>query len=82
MAMIFGVKHDLNVPLVQKVLKPVGEWNAYEIKIVGTEIEVRLNGELVATSNSADALKRGYLGLQGENGAHEYRNFRIKDLGK
>jgi hypothetical protein len=82
MAMIFGAKYDLNVPLTQKVLKPVGEWNDYEIKIVGPKIEVRLNGELVTTSNSADALKRGYLGLQGENGAHEYRKFRIKELNK
>jgi hypothetical protein len=29
-----------------------------------------------------DKLTRGYLGLQGENGFHEYRNIRIKDLGK
>ena len=82
MAMIFGAKHDLNVQLAQKALKPDGEWNQYEIKIVGPSIEVRLNGELVATSNSAEALTRGYLGLQGENGSHEYRNFRIKDLSK
>jgi len=82
MAMIFNATHDLNVPLVQKVLKPDGEWNEYDIKIVGPRIEVRLNGELVSTSNSADALKRGYLGLQAENGSHEYRNIRIKDLSK
>ena len=82
MAMIFGAQHDLNVELVQKVLKPDGEWNAYDIKIVGSRIEVRLNGEMVTTSDSADQLKRGYLGLQAENGAHEYRNFRIKDLSK
>jgi hypothetical protein len=82
MAKIFGAQHDLNVELVQKVLKPVGEWNAYDIKIVGSRIEVRLNNELVATSDAATALKRGYLGLQGEDGAHEYRNLRIKDLSK
>jgi hypothetical protein len=82
MAMIFGAPHDLNVELVQKVLKPDGEWNAYDIKIVGSRLEVRLNGELVNTSNSAGTLKRGYLGLQAENGAHEYRNLRIKDLSK
>lgn len=82
MAMIFSAKHDLNVDLVQKVLKPVGEWNEYDIKIVGSRIEVRLNGELVSTSDSATVLKRGYLGLQGEDGAHEYRNIRIKDLSK
>jgi len=82
MAMIFGAQRDLNVQLVQKVLKPDGEWNEYDIKIVGSRIEVRLNGELVTTSDSADQLKRGYIGLQAENGAHEYRNFRIKDLSK
>lgn len=82
MAMIFGAKHDLHVELVQKALKPDGQWNEYDIKIVGSRIEVRLNGELVTTSDSATALKRGYLGLQGEDGAHEYRNIRIKDLSK
>lgn len=82
MAMIFGAKHDLNVPLTQKALKPIGEWNQYEIKMIGARIEVRLNGELVATSDSAGTLTRGYIGLQGEDGSHEYRNFRIKDLSK
>ena len=33
-------------------------------------------------SDSTDGLTRGYLGLQAEHGFHEYRNFRIKDLGK
>ena len=82
MAMIFGTKHELDVKLVQKMLKPDGQWNDYEIKIVGPNIEVRLNGALVATSKSANALKRGYLGLHAENGAHEYRNLRIKELVK
>lgn len=82
MASIFGSKFDLNVDLVKKVLRPDGEWNEYDITAVGPRIEVRLNGELVSSTNDAGALKRGYLGLQGEDGAHEYRNFRIKELGK
>ena len=82
MATLFGAKHDLNVQLVEKVLKPDGDWNEYDVKIVGSRVEIRLNGELVTTSNSADTLKRGYLGLQAENGFHEYRNIRIKDLSK
>ncbi len=82
MASIFGSKFDLNVDLVKQVLKPDGEWNEYDIRAVGTRIEVRLNGELVSNTNDAGGLKRGYLGLQGENGAHEYRNFRIKEFGK
>ena len=82
MAKIFTAQNDLNVELVRKVLKPDGEWNEYCIKIVGPRIEVRLNGELVSTSDSADQLERGYIGLQAEDGAHEYRNFRLKDLSK
>jgi hypothetical protein len=82
MATIFGTANKLDVPLTKKILKPIGEWNQYEIKIVGPKIEVRLNGELVSTADSANNLKKGYIGLQGEDGAHEYRNFRIKDLGK
>lgn len=82
MAKIFTAQNDLNVELVRKVLKPDGEWNEYCIKIVGPRIEVRLNGELASTSDSADQLERGYLGLQAEDGAHEYRNFRLKDLSK
>ncbi len=82
MAMIFNCKNDLNVELTQKALKPDGEWNEYDIKIVGPRIEVRLNGELVSTTDTADALKLGYLGLQAEDGVHEYRNLRLKDLSK
>jgi hypothetical protein len=82
MATIFGASHDLNVELVQKVLKPDGEWNEYDITIVGSRIEVRLNKQLVSSSNAAEALKRGYIGLQGEDGLHEYRHLRIRDLSK
>ena len=82
MAKIFGAKHDLNVELTKKVLKPDGEWNEYEIKLIGSSIEVRLNGKLVSSSNDTGGLARGYLGLQAEYGFHEYRNFRIKDLSK
>jgi hypothetical protein len=82
MAKIFGAKHELNVELTEKVLKPIGEWNEYEITLVGSRLEVRLNGKLVSKSDSTDGLTRGYLGLQAEHGFHEYRNFRIKDLSK
>ncbi len=82
MASIFGSKFDLNVDLVKMVLKPDGEWNEYDIRAIGPRIEVRLNGELVSSTDDAGGLKRGYVGLQGEDGAHEYRNFRIKELNK
>lgn len=82
MAKVFGAKYEQNIDLTQKVLKPVGEWNTYEIKLVGPKLEVRLNGELVTTSESLTGLSRGYIGLQGEGGFHEYKNIRIKPLDK
>ena len=82
MAKIFGAEHELNVELTEKVLKPVGEWNECEITLVGSRLEVRLNGKLVSKSDNTDGLTRGHLGLQAEHGFHEYRNFRIKDLSK
>ena len=81
MAKIFGAKYELNTELAQQVLKPLEQWNQYEIKLVGSKVEVRLNGQLVTTSNDLDKLKRGYIGFQAEHGLHEYRNIRIKVLG-
>lgn len=82
MAKIFGAKYKLDVEKAQSALKPVGEWNEYEIQLIGPKIEVRLNGELVTTSDSLTKLSKGYIGLQGEGGFHEYRNIRIKELEK
>jgi hypothetical protein len=60
----------------------VREWNEYVIKLDGVNIEVHLNGELVSTSDDMSKLTRGYIGFQAEDGFHEYRNLRIKDLSK
>jgi hypothetical protein len=80
-AMLFGAKYKLDKEKAAKVLKPVNEWNTFEIRCAGKNCEVRLNGELVCTS---DDMKpgRGYLGLQGEGGHLEFRNLRIKPLGE
>lgn len=80
MAKLFGAKYEQDVELTQRTLKPDGEWNEYEIKLVGPKLEVRLNGQLVTTSDSLTNLAAGYIGLQGEGGLHEYRNIRIKPL--
>ena len=82
MAKIFGTQHELDVELTRRLLKPNGEWNEYQITVKGASVEVRLNGEVVSKSDKAGDLQRGYIGLQGENGQHEYRNFRIKELVK
>lgn len=80
MASIKGSIHDLNAGLTQMLNNPDGGWNEYYIRLVGDFIEVRLNGELVTISNNMEDLEKGYIGIQGENGIHEYRNIMIKDL--
>jgi len=70
----------------KKVQKPSREalkardWNEFEITVVGQQITVRLNGELVNQAVATKALS-GYIGLE-ENafGPVQFRNVRIKDL--
>jgi hypothetical protein len=78
-AMIFGAKHKLDRAKAAKALKPTPQWNTFEVRCVGARCEVKLNGELVCTS---DAFKhaKGYIGLQGEGGHLDFRNIRIKKL--
>jgi cytochrome c len=60
---------------------PVGEWNDYEIRAVGQEYTVTLNGEVVNTFTGARNLA-GYIGLQNHDaGSHvHYRYVRIKEI--
>jgi len=70
---------------VAAALKPVGNWNAYEIIVEGQTIKVVLNGTVVNTFTSTDPardLSQGYIGLQnhGAGEAVSYRNVRIKAI--
>jgi cytochrome c len=78
-AMIFGAKHQRDAKQAEKLLKAPMEWNSFEITCKGTRCEVKLNGELVCTSDDFRNAK-GYIGLQGEGGQLEFRNCFIKPL--
>ncbi|MEO2089286.1 MAG: DUF1080 domain-containing protein [Gemmataceae bacterium] len=80
-AMLFGAKHKLDKAKAAKALKPVNEWNEYVIRCVGKECEVKLNGEVVCTSDEVK-LEKGHLGFQGENGDLDFRNIRIRVVNK
>ncbi len=82
MAKIFGAKYTHDIPLTQSVLNPTGQWNEYVIKLQGANLQVSLNGELVSSSDDAGKITQGYIGFQAEDGFHEYRNLRVKDLSK
>ncbi len=64
-----------------KVYRPAGEWNSYEIKCVGEELSVKLNGELITKATNIKKL-RGHLGIQAEHGRLEFRNLRVMVIEK
>ena len=64
---------------LKKVQKKTGEWQSFVITAKGPHLEVKLNGELITTSDGA-VDKAGYIGLQGEGGRLEFKNIRIKEL--
>jgi hypothetical protein len=56
-----------------------GEWQLLEIEVVGTELAVQLNGVAV-TKASGIADVAGYLGIQSETSAVEFRRIDIQEL--
>jgi len=80
-----------NKPLVkpdpkalEKVLKP-GEWNAYEVKAIGNDITLSLNGVKMVeyTETDPDIAKSGIIATQihgGDPMEVQFRNMRIKEI--
>jgi hypothetical protein len=61
-----------------RLSRPAGEWQALEIDAVGDRLSVRLNGtELMRAGGIAN--RRGYIGIQAEAGAIDYRALTIRE---
>ncbi|WP_083259509.1 family 16 glycoside hydrolase [Cellulosimicrobium cellulans] len=70
---------------VEAALNPVGQWNAYDIRVEGDRIRVYLNDVLVNDFTSTDPardLSSGFIGIQNHGSGEmvSYRNIRVKDL--
>jgi hypothetical protein len=89
---IYGV-----VPAQRDCLKPVGEWNSEEVTAKGRRVTVKVNGKTIVDADIDKAstpqtmdhrnhpgLKRdtGHIGFLGHGDYLEFRNIRIKTLGK
>jgi type 1 glutamine amidotransferase len=59
--------------------KPAGEWNDLEIKAVGTQYTVTLNGKVINTY-TGERSREGLVGLQNHGDEVSFRNVRIKEL--
>ncbi len=69
----------LDTQAVRAAFTGTGEWQLLEIEVTGTELTVRLNG--VAVTRASDiADVEGYLGIQSETGAVEFRRIDIERL--
>ncbi|MCS7026089.1 MAG: DUF1080 domain-containing protein [Bryobacteraceae bacterium] len=84
-----GALYSRVAPLVN-ASRPAGEWQTYQIRIVGRQVTVVLNGQkildkveaegLTAAAIDADEALPGPLFLQGDHGAVEFRKIRLTPL--
>ena len=61
-----------------RAIKPTGEWQLFEIEAIDDRLTVTLNGVPVTRAGGI-VNPRGYIGLQGETGALEYRTIEIRE---
>jgi hypothetical protein len=62
----------------ERLSAPTGEWQVIEITVEGEELSVELNGSpLTRATNIIE--RPGYIGIQGETGAIEFRSIEIME---
>ena len=59
--------------------KPAGDWNAWRIVATGERLTLWCNGTLAWEATGLTPAQ-GYLGLQAEGAAMEFRNVRIREI--
>jgi hypothetical protein len=64
--------------LRKRIRRGAGEWNSVEIVSKGNDVSNYLNGTLLSHVTKHDFPESGWIGIQSESGAIQYRNMRIK----
>jgi hypothetical protein len=86
---IYGYRTDSEMPPsvrrgatpIVRADNPLGEWNRFEIKLVGDVVNVKLNGELVIRDAILPGIPaRGPIALQHHGDPIEFANIYIKEL--
>ena len=75
-----GSIYDFSPPTA-RAAKPAGEWNLYEISVVGQQYTVVLNGRKV-NEFTGERGREGYIGLQAHDPVSKvwYRNVRVREI--
>ena len=78
-----GFVGNLPGAMFQGLTKPAGEWNAFDIRVRGNELQLQVNGQ-PAYKVSGLKWPIGYIGLQCEvpkGGQFEFRNLTVREAG-
>jgi hypothetical protein len=59
--------------------KPLNQWVKVRIEARGPKVKLSMDGEDAWETDQVDAVS-GYLGIQAENKAFDFRNIRIQEL--
>jgi len=84
MARILPIPRDLDCPYVSdfdaidRVRRPIGQWNRMRIETDGNRMTVHLNGTLISTISGGE-LSEGQIAWQSEGAPTRWRNIRIKE---
>ncbi|WP_328726657.1 ThuA domain-containing protein [Streptomyces sp. NBC_00259] len=81
---VYGFK-SADLKARDRVLRPPGQWNSYEIKVQGERLQVFLNGVKINDFTNTDpvrSLKDGYVGIQnhGADDQVSFRNIQLREL--
>jgi hypothetical protein len=68
-----------NEDLARSLSAPTGEWQTLRLQVEGESLSVTLNGTEI-TRAAGLAVEPGFIGIQGETGALEFRAIRIREL--
>ncbi len=71
-------RFTLQKEMTEDRVKAPGEWNAFEIRCVGSTCTLAVNGAVVNTLHTSVA--RGYVGLEAEGYRIEFKDFRLREL--
>lgn len=72
------LKDFIGVKAMKAAEKEPGEWNRYEIKLAGGQLELKINGELVNRASGLEVLS-GPIGLQSEGAEIHFRNIELQE---